>query len=236
MKDSIYSSPLERVSDFSFDTEVAQVFDNMISRSVPLYQEVQATTVKIAKRLAQPQSNLYDLGCASGTSLEGLAREITQSTIIGIDSSQAMLDKARLKLQAHTQVQLIQADICECKLENASLIILNYTLQFLPIEKRLDILTRAYQALLPGGGLILSEKVSHRSETLNAVLYEMHHDFKRENGYSELEIAQKREAILNVLLPLSVEDNLDLLKRAGFKEAEIFAKWFNFASFLAFKR
>ncbi|MFN8389588.1 MAG: carboxy-S-adenosyl-L-methionine synthase CmoA [Bdellovibrionota bacterium] len=239
-RDFLYSKPLGTVKGFAFDTAVAGVFDDMISRSVPLYDDIQQATAKLAERLVLPNTNVYDLGCASGTTLLRLAEELQDSSIriIGIDNSEPMLDECRKKLKDAAVTERIElgcSDLRTASIENASVVILNYTLQFLPPTERLETLRRIHEGMIRGGSLLLSEKVIHRSETLNRVLYEMHHQFKRSRGYSDLEIAQKRDAIENVLIPLSTEENVDLLRQAGFREVELYAKWYNFASFIAFR-
>ena len=238
--DTIYSQPMQSIPEFSFGESVATVFDDMISRSVPLYHDVQTATARLTGRLAQPNTVVYDLGCASGTTLVLLAQELQNEPIeiIGVDNSAPMLAHCRQKLAAAgfaERVRIVEADVCSFTPTGASVIVLNYTMQFLPPAARPELLSKLFNSLLPGGALLLSEKVTHRSETLNRVLYEMHHEFKKENGYSTLEIAQKRDAIENVLRPLSTEENVRLLNEAGFREVEIFAKWYNFASFIAFR-
>ncbi len=231
---------MNAVKDFAFDQEVATVFDDMIERSVPLYQEIQVATAKLCTQLAQDGTRIYDLGCASGTTLVLLAEHLhdKQVQIIGVDNSLPMLEASERKLAPSgwsERIHLEQADIRSYQLEHASVVILNYTLHFLPVTDRTAVLERVYSGMVPGGCLLLSEKVTHRSETLNRVLYDMHHQFKRSRGYSELEIAQKRDALESVLIPLSSEENIELLKDAGFREVELYAKWYNFASFIAFR-
>jgi tRNA (cmo5U34)-methyltransferase len=239
-RDILFSLPLSSVKDFAFDENTAAVFDDMIERSVPLYQDIQHATARLCRCLAQDQSRVYDLGCASGTTLVLLAEHLAERPIeiIGIDNSGPMLEECEKKIAAsgwNERILVEQADIRTYQPEHASVIILNYTLQFLPVKERAAVLKRLASGLLPGGALLLSEKVTHRSETLNRVLYDMHHQFKRSRGYSDLEIAQKRDSIENVLVPLSTEENCALLRDAGFREVEVYAKWYNFASFIAFR-
>ena len=243
-KDTIYSEPLEAVEKFRFDDAVAAVFDDMIPRSVPLYREVQASTARIIRDFAQPQSVVYDLGCSTGESLIRIALAFESSdtppsarpTLVGIDSSPSMLKRCRERLQAvglEGKVVLHEGDILNAKLENASVVILNYTLQFVPVSERLALLASLRRALIPGGALLLAEKITHRVPTVHRAMNELHWEFKREQGYSELEIAQKRTAIENVLIPLSLEENIDLLRRAGFREVEVLLKSYTFVSLVA---
>lgn len=243
-KDTIYSEPLDAVQEFRFDDAVAAVFDDMIPRSVPLYREVQASTARIITDFAQPGSVVYDLGCSTGESLIHIARAFNSAaipprawpTLVGIDSSASMLRRCRERLAAiglAEQVTLREEDILDAKLENASVILLNYTLQFIPVADRLGLLAQLRRALIPGGALLLAEKITHRVPTVHRAMNELHWEFKREQGYSELEIAQKRTAIENVLIPLSLDENIELLRRAGFREVEVLLKSYTFVSLVA---
>ncbi len=243
-RDTIYSEPLTAVKEFKFDEAVADVFDDMIPRSVPLYREVQASTARIIRDFAQPGSVVYDLGCSTGESLIRTALAFQDSAtpaaarpaLVGIDSSAAMLKKCRERLTAlglHEQVELREEDILAARLDRASVIILNYTLQFVPVSERLALLSALRRALIPGGALLLAEKIIHRVPTVHRAMNELHWEFKREQGYSELEIAQKRTAIENVLIPLSLDENIELLRRAGFREVEVLLKSYTFVSLVA---
>ncbi len=240
-QDLLFSSPMKSVREFVFDSQVAEVFDNMVSRSVPLYQDIQLATVKLCARLARDGTRIYDLGCSTGTTLFLLAQQLGDRNvqIVGVDNSAPMLAQCKKKLNGLNTVRnvaFVEADLQDFVPEPASVVILNYTLQFLPLSERPRLLKSVFDCLQPTGALLVSEKVSHRSVSLHQVLYEMHHDFKRSHGYSELEISQKRDALENVLVPITCEENLELLKSAGFEETEVYAKWYNFASFVAFKK
>lgn len=239
-KDSIYSTRMEQVLPFDFDQRVASVFDDMISRSVPSYRTIQELSGKIAARVCTENSSMYDLGCSTGTSLIQVAEAYRgrKLKIIGVDKSEAMLAKCREKITAldlSKSVTIIQADLEDFIPHNASLVLLNYTLQFIPPERRAHIVRTIWKSLVPGGVLILSEKIRHNSEVLNNLITALHHNFKQQNGYSSLEISQKREAIENILIPLTIEENESLLKSAGFQSYELLIKALNFASFIAVK-
>ena len=156
---------------------------------------------------------------------------------VGLDNSDAMLKKARGKLKGHlTRCDLVEADLeSHFELTDASVVIMNYTLQFLSPRRRAAMLKKIYQGLRPGGGLILIEKVRGESEGLNDLFIDEYHAYKQSQGYSKLEIAKKREALDKVLIPLKPGKNRDLLVAAGFRQVDIFFKWFNFAGFLAIK-
>ena len=149
-----------------------------------------------------------------------------------------MLDECRQQLQAlnfDSHVELVESDLANCSFADASLVLMNYTLQFVEVEKRLDVLKKICRSIRPGGALLVSEKFRHADPRLDQSLTELYLDYKRRNGYSELEIARKRDALENVLVPLTVEENQRLLGDAGFESNELILKWFNFGTFLAIR-
>lgn len=225
---------------FEFNEPVARVFDDMLERSVPFYKECQQMVIQLALHFAQKNSAVYDLGCSTGTLLHLLVKAIPSKQnirFVGLDNSEAMLKKARGKLKGHLKrCDLVAADLeSDFKLSDASVVIMNYTLQFIPPKRRAVMLKKVYQGLRPGGGLILIEKVRGESDGLNDLFIEQYHTYKRSQGYSKLEIAKKREALENVLIPLKPGKNRALLEAAGFRQVDVFFKWFNFAGYLAVK-
>lgn len=226
--------------DFRFTAQVAEVFDDMLARSVPNYQQVASMTAQLVERFTAPGDTVYDLGCSTGATLLQLARHLGHLGLRfrGIDNSPAMLEKARRKAEMYGKQELIafiEQDILEAELANAGAVILNYTLQFVRPMQRADFLKRLHDQLRPGGILIISEKVISHDPLLNRCFIDLYLDFKRSQGYSELEISRKREALENVLIPFSLEENRNLLSQAGFESVETFSQWFNFASFVAIK-
>lgn len=238
-KDRIYAAPIERVGGFVFDDSVAAVFDDMIRRSVPGYAMTLSLLPLIAKRYAKPHTRIYDLGCSLGAGLIAIANGSPESTsLIGIDNSQPMLDRCNANLGQAIEDQsweLRQADILETPIENASVALLNFTLQFIPIERRLELLRSIADGLNPGGVLLLSEKVRFADAKAQQDLFDLHHDFKRDNGYSDLEISQKRSSLENVLIAETIEDHKTRLSEAGFDHCEVWLQCFNFVSMLAIK-
>lgn len=238
--DSLYSRPLKEINEFTFDRKVAAVFPDMIKRSVPGYATVIAMTGVLAGQYAQDGSKCYDLGCSLGESSFAMAdatRDIDCS-IMAIDNSQQMLDECRKHLQlidASEQVELLCANILDVDFEKSSVAVMNYTLQFIDISERDALVKRLFDALLPGGVLLLSEKIKLEDEQANQRLIDMHHAFKKANGYSELEISQKRTALENVLLPETIEDHKQRLSKAGFEHVDIWFQCFNFMSLIAHK-
>lgn len=239
-KDTIYSSSLSTVPSFTFDQKVVEVFDDMISRSVPHYQEVCATTAACIKGFAQKNTRIYDIGCSTGTLLAKLAESTLDESIslVGLDSSTAMIQEARRRhapLVEQNRLSFEHADVLTYSFEDASAVICNYTLQFLPIDTRLQLLSRISTALCTGGIALITEKVRHPHQKLQNIITELHHDFKRRQGYSDLEIAQKRQAIEDVLIPLTMEENIEMLTDAGFDTVYPVLTWYTFVTFVALK-
>lgn len=239
-RDTIFSAPIAQLGDFSFDERVAEVFPDMIQRSVPGYSNIIATIGMLAKRFIQPNTQAFDLGCSLGAATLSMRRNIDVEGVrlIAVDNSAAMIERCRRHIDAFrsdTPVDIIEGDIRQVKIENASMVVLNFTLQFLPPDDRQALLNRIYAGLRPGGALVLSEKFSFADQTIGDLLFDMHLDFKRANGYSELEISQKRSALENVMLTDSVETHKARLQQAGFEHAEVWFQCFNFGSMLATK-
>ena len=238
--DVLYSRPLKEISEFTFDSKVAAVFPDMIKRSVPGYASVVAMTGVLAGQYAQPGSKCYDLGCSLGESSFAMAdatRNIDCS-IVAIDNSEQMLDECQKRLHiidASEKVDLLCADILDVNFKKASVMVMNYTLQFIDISQRDALMKRIYDALLPGGILLLSEKIQDEDKQTNQRLIDMHHAFKKANGYSDLEISQKRTALENVLLPETIECHKQRLSNAGFANIDIWFQCFNFMSLIAYK-
>jgi len=225
---------------FEFNSGVAEVFDDMLERSVPLYRECQNLTVNWCKRLATSDKYIYDLGCSTGSLLLLLTKSIStipKVHLIGVDNSAAMINKARNKLSNFPDsVGFVKANLDDSFLFNDSCaIVMNYTLQFIPVENRAPLLKNIYKSLMPGGGFILNEKVLGENELLGETFVEMHHDFKKGHGYSKMEISKKRDALDNVLVPLKLSKTMTLVHEAGFTAVDIFFKWNNFAGLIALK-
>jgi len=238
-EDTLYATG-SHGEDFSFNDRVAEVFDDMLDRSIPYYRTVIEGMAQLLTCRLAPGSTLYDLGCSTGTTLLELSRRLPARDFhfCGVDNAPAMLAKARSKSAMYGKTAVLefrQDDITCCALPAAGGIICNYTLQFLRPLTRQPFVQRLFQALPPGGVLILSEKTISHASRLNRDFIDIYHRFKKQQGYSELEIAAKREALENVLIPFSLQENLTLLKEAGFDEVEVFFKWFNFTALIALK-
>ncbi|GJL78069.1 MAG: carboxy-S-adenosyl-L-methionine synthase [Nitrospinaceae bacterium] len=225
---------------FEFNEPVARVFDDMLERSVPMYRECLQSAVDWCARFARQGTHVYDLGCSTGTLLTCLADRLPADSgirLIGLDNSNPMLLKAEEKLKpSPLPWKLVEADLeGDFSLTDASVVIMNYTLQFIPPDGRLNLTRKIFQELNDGGLLILIEKVISDNSKFDKTFIEFHHAYKRAQGYSQLEIARKREALENVLTPWTVGENINLLMTAGFASTELFFKWNNFAGFVALK-
>ena len=239
-QDNIFASPLSEIVDFVFDEKVVDVFPDMINRSVPGYSTIINQIGILAQYHTKPNTNLYDLGCSLGAASMSIRHHLTEDgcEIISVDNAEAMivrLDKILQRDNSKTPVKTVCADIKDIEIKNASVVVMNFTLQFIPLAERKEILTNIYTGLNKGGCLILSEKLAFLDDDENEKQIDLHHAFKKSNGYSDLEIAQKRSALENVLIPETNETHLHRLKETGFTQVYQWFQCFNFSSFIAVK-
>ena len=238
-RDKLYAGNM-MPGDFVFDEKVAAVFEDMIHRSVPGYTTIIATTAALARKHRKPGARIYDLGCSLGAASLAIARRMQDNPceIIAVDNSRPMLDglEERLAALGGGPVQCRHEDIRDCVIENASVVVLNFTLQFIPLEDRAALLRGIHDGMTPGGILILSEKIVLDDPRLNDLYIDMYHQFKQDMGYSELEISRKRTALEKVLLPESAAAHRARLVKAGFESVEQWFQCFNFTSMVAVKR
>lgn len=239
-QDNIFASPLSEIVDFVFDENVVDVFPDMINRSVPGYSTIINLIGILAQRHAKPYTRLYDLGCSLGAASLSMRHRLTEEgcEIISVDNAEAMierLDKILQRDNSKTPVQTLCSDIQNVDIKNASVVVMNFTLQFISLSERKKIIAKIYNGLNEGGCLILSEKLAFSDNDENEMQIDFHHAFKKSNGYSDLEIAQKRNALENVLIPETKETHLQRLQDAGFTQVLPWFQCFNFASFIAIK-
>lgn len=250
-RDSLFSQPLGDVGEFTFDKSVADVFPDMLKRSIPGYQAIISQSGLLAARFAQPDTHLYDLGCSLGATSLSMRQAILDAradqpdyaqgcTIHAVDNSPAMIDRAMNIISAQVKndtlpIELHCDDMQKTNMRSASVVAMNFTLQFISPEERDELMAAVARALLPGGVFILSEKVTFEDPILSNLHIDMYHNFKRANGYSDLEISQKRTALENVLIPDTLNTHADRLARAGFKSSSVWFQCFNFASIVAIK-
>ena len=239
-KDKIYSQYRDRVADFVFDDKVAGVFDDMVRRSVPGYATVIGMTKVFAEHYAQADSVCYDLGCALGASTLAMRKGIVQPgcRIVAVDNSESMVAQCREIIaddDSVVPVEVVCGDIRNVPIENASVVVMNFTLQFLSPDQRDTMIQRIYDGLLLGGVLLLSEKISFEDKGNDDFQMDMHHEFKKLMGYSDMEIAQKRKALENVLVRDTLDTHKTRLAHAGFTKTHLWFQCFNFMSLAAFK-
>ncbi len=237
-RDDIYSLPLNQVGSFEFDEQIVRVFPDMIARSVPGYASILSMIEQLSSRFIRPGTTVWDLGCSLGAATRLIRRQALQDcTIHAVDNSSVMIQRLQSILAESPddgcRVELHEADLRDVKVSDASFVVLNLTLQFLPPAERTNVIENIFRGLLPGGALLLSEKICFNEPTQQHLMTELHHDFKRANGYSDLEVAQKRTAIENRLIPETLDTHIDRLKNAGFTTVAPWFQCFNFVSILA---
>lgn len=240
-KDNVFKEEIKKASDFRFGENVASVFDDMVNRSVPFYGEIQRMIAELAADYGKHGTLIYDLGCSTGTTMIGMNTMVDPAIrFIGVDDSTEMLEKCRSKLIEagfSRDYDLRNADLgSTIKIENASVVVLCLTLQFVRPIHRQRLVKNIFDGLVPGGVLILVEKILTEESRYNREFINYYYNYKRRNHYSDLEISQKREALENVLIPYKLSENISLLRDQGFSDCEVFFKWYNFAGIMAYKR
>jgi len=239
LEDNLFKTPLSSAGGFRFDEKVALVFPDMIRRSVPGYGHIVGSSGLIAKRYAKANTVIYDLGCSLGATTLAIAGEVKTPgcRIIAVDNSEAMLAQAKTRLSEplinSLPIDWVCEDISDMTFEPCSVVALNFTLQFIEKGKREKLLSDVRRALYPKGALILAEKIVQEDAESQDTLNTLHLDFKRANGYSELEIAGKRQAIENVLVPETANAHVERLTRVGFREVTEFFHCLNFKAWIA---
>lgn len=239
-KDEIFKKDLSQASDFEFNKEVVTVFDNMVTRSVPYYEEMQRMITEIAKDFATPGSTVYDLGSSTGTTLINLDKVLPNDVrFVGIDNSSEMLFQCQSnfeKVGMTRDYELVLGDLNSgVSINNASVVIMCLTLQFVRPLYRNELIKSIYDQMNENTCLILVEKTLGEESLFNRLFIKYYYDFKRRNHYSDLEIANKREALENVLIPYKLMENRELLIKTGFSNCEVFFKWYNFSGIVAVK-
>jgi tRNA (cmo5U34)-methyltransferase len=238
MRDDIYALPRNQVGSFEFDEQVVKVFPDMIARSVPGYASILSMIEQLAARFVRPCTTVWDLGCSLGAATRLIRRQAPPDcTLHAVDNSAAMIQRLRAILEESTEpgclVELHEADLRDVEISNATFVVLNLTLQFLPPAERTSVIEKVWRGLLPGGALLLSEKICFNAPNQQQLMTDLHHDFKRAHGYSDLEVAQKRTAIENRLIPETLDTHVARLGHAGFTTIAPWFQCFSFVSILA---
>ncbi|AMA65200.1 tRNA (cmo5U34)-methyltransferase [Candidatus Arsenophonus lipoptenae] len=245
LKDRLLTKPIINLGDWQFDKKVVEVFPDMIRRSIPGYSNIITMIGILVTQYVTPNSIIYDLGCSLGTVTLSILRNIRVNNckIIAIDNSAAMIKHCKRFINKYrkntsginTTVEIIKGNLIDINIENASMVILNFTLQFISPSLRQQLINRIYQGMNPGGILMLSEKFNFENQKINSLLFKMHYNFKRANGYSELEIHQKYNMLKNIMLPDSIDTHKLRFKTAGFNNYDLWFQCFNFGSLIAIK-
>lgn len=239
-KDDIFKQD-KTITDWVFDKRVVDVFDDMVTRSVPFYRETHQMAIDIAKRFVQSGTNVVDLGCSTATLLIAAQNVIDTPDVgyLGIDNSESMLVEAKRKIQEAgftANTHFIDTDIQQdLPFSNASVVFMNYTLQFIRPLHRERLITEINERMCPGGCLVILEKVLSEHSMFNRMYIDVYHEFKRKAGYNDKEIAQKRESLENIMVPFRVSENIELMNRAGFGTVDMFFKWYNWVGYVAVK-
>ena len=242
-RDRLFRSRAARATEFEFNEEVAQVFDDMLIRSIPMYLEQQEMIRELTSKLWRPGTNIYDLGCSTATTLCNIGRAIKKpGRLVGFDNSRPMLERAQRKIRSQklehrvsVQYADFNDDLDGIKLENAGVVTMCWTLQFVPPVNRDRFIQWIHKSLVAGGALIVTEKVLTNSSYMDRFFIDLYHKFKRRNKYSSEEIRRKREALENVLIPYRTCENIELFRRSGFEVVETFFQWYNFTGYVCVK-
>lgn len=239
--DEFFKNEIKQASDFKFTAKVAGVFDDMVNRSVPFYGEIQRMVAELAADHAQSGTSVYDLGCSTGTTLIGLNALVAPDIrFVGVDDAAGMLEKCDVKLQEAGLTRPYELRVADLQqgvdVSGASVVVLCLTLQFIRPVYREKLLKSIFQQMVPGGALILVEKILTEDSVFNRDYIKYYYDYKRRRDYSDMEISQKREALENVLIPYKLSENRHLLQEAGFATSETFFQWYNFAGLIALKK
>ena len=212
--DKVFTQPIKK--QFEFDASVASVFDDMASRSIPFYKENLLLISKLLSQVLKKDAHVVDLGCSTANMLFMLERHSPKFSLVGYDNAKAMLEIATSKAQAYgSKVELLYGDITALDLSNCDAIISNYTLQFIRPPIRKSVVKNIYNWLNNEGIFIFSEKIIYEDKELNKSMIDIYLDFKRTQGYSDFEIYQKREALENVLVPYTEDENRSEERRVG---------------------
>jgi tRNA (cmo5U34)-methyltransferase len=235
MRDALFAQPI--VKKFEFDQSVASVFDDMLSRSVPFYDEVRHLIIALILAHQEEGKRVLDLGSSTAKFLIDLHSKMgCNMELKGIDNSTAMVELARQKSKGYgANITLEYGDMLDYPYGGEDIIIANYTLQFIRPMQRLGLVKKIADGLRGDGLFIFSEKVIFEEKKLDKDIIDIYYAYKKGQGYSEYEIAQKREALENVLVPFTIEENIKMCQEAGFSSVNTLFQWANFVTFVAKK-
>lgn len=234
-KDKIFMQEIEK--KFEFDEKVATVFDDMLHRSIPFYDQNLELICRYIAAVASDGDRLLDIGCSTGNLLLNVNTYAKQKlTLEGIDSATSMINKAKEKASAYeVAMELAVADAFEYDFGSKNIIVCNYLLQFIRPLNRHKLVQKIYESLDNDGFFICSEKVVFEDKRYDKKIIDIYYEYKQNQGYSKTEIVQKREALENVLIPYTIEENTKMFKDAGFESVQTLFQWANFVTFVAQK-
>jgi len=237
-KDKLYAKPIRSIKDFKFDNNVAEVFENMIKRSVPGYESIIPMMSMMAGTFIKPGTNCFDLGSSLGATSLAISRGIIETEnirIFAVENSHSMIRQSKDIVKSDDRISLVCSDIMNIRIVNASMVVLNFTLQFIQPDQRIPLLSKIFDGLLDDGVLILSEKIIFEEKAEQQLHSDLHHAYKKFHGYSDLEISQKRTALENIMRPESVNEHIHRLRTIGFKSVYQWFQCYNFISIIAVK-
>ena len=244
-KDEIYASAPDGGRPFEFNESVARVFPDMLRRSIPGYGGSIEAIGWLAARSVRANTRCYDLGSSLGAAALAIRDNVSATgvSIVAVDNAPAMVERCRQRIaaesgatqQARPEISVMEADVRDVEIAAASMVVMNYTLQFLRVGERNAMMAKIFRGLIEGGVFLLSEKVVNEDPSIEALVVDLHHEYKRANAYSELEISRKRAALENVLIPESIEIHRKRLSAVGFRHVGVLLRHFNFVSLLAIR-
>ena len=220
---------------WEFNEEVANVFDNMLERSIPQYDVMRELVKRIGFKYVQLGSTIVDIGCSNGNAVDPFVKSYNMDcNYLLLDVSEPMLEKCKEKFGFLDGI--MNYDITKgIPKTDASLVLSILTLQFTPIEYRQKIVQSIYDNLREDGAFILVEKVLGNTNEIDEVFVNEYYQMKSENAYTREQIQNKRKSLEGVLVPITAKWNEELLRSAGFRKIDCFWRCLNFAGWIAIK-
>jgi tRNA (cmo5U34)-methyltransferase len=226
-------------ASWSFRGQVFKNFDNHISKSIPLYFETINLYENLSDFFIMDKSNVIDIGCSTGTFLQKINKRHLNNLekkifLKGYDVVPEMLNYAKKK-NKNSKINFSTKDALKVNYKNSCIVSAFYTMQFIATSKRQELVNKIFKGLNWGGAFFMVEKVRANDARFQDIMTQLYTEFKLSNGYSDKEIISKGRSLKGVLEPFSTKGNLDMLKRAGFKDIITVIKHGCFEGFLAIK-
>ncbi|WP_169813485.1 methyltransferase domain-containing protein [Nocardia vaccinii] len=216
---------------------MTKVFGNMLSRSIPEYDVMRQTVLSCGLEFVAPNSAIVDCGASDGGAIAPFVdRFADECRYLCIESSEPMANALRHRFSKHSSVEIYRKDLrCFYPEVAADLTLSVLTLQFIPIEHRQRVVRNIFEHTRPGGALVLVEKVLGADAEIDEMMVRLYHRHKYENGYSREQIDRKALSLEGVLVPVTADWNIELLRQAGFDRIDCFWRWMNFAGWIAIR-